>query len=254
MLTWWRRCRLGLGIGANTTIFTLINEVFLRPLPLKDPSRAGLGVHRRRAQPAAGALAASCRRRASTSRTTAQKNEVFDGLVAHGFTGREPVRRRRARADAGGDRVARLLPGFWARRWRSGARFCPRRNRPSARRRSRCSATACGSGVLAATAASLGQHDHAQRPRVHRGRRRGGRRSEAPTRSAAASCGCRSRCTAKRRQWLRTRQLGFAPRVALSDDGTFEARRHARAGERQHEHDCRRRWRRSIPTTIAAAA
>jgi predicted permease len=30
---------LALGVGANTTIFTLINAVFLRPLPVRDPER-----------------------------------------------------------------------------------------------------------------------------------------------------------------------------------------------------------------------
>lgn len=30
---------LALGIGANTTVFTLLNAIFLRPLPVEDPSR-----------------------------------------------------------------------------------------------------------------------------------------------------------------------------------------------------------------------
>src|SRR3974390_2523496 len=40
---------LALGIGANTAIFTLINQLILQPLPVKDPEQlvmlAGRGKH-----------------------------------------------------------------------------------------------------------------------------------------------------------------------------------------------------------------
>jgi putative ABC transport system permease protein len=39
MLTLVAALSLGLGVGANTTIFTLVNEVFLRPLPMAQPDR-----------------------------------------------------------------------------------------------------------------------------------------------------------------------------------------------------------------------
>ena len=86
MLTLVAALSLGLGIGANTTIFSLINEVFLRPLPLKDPSSlvAVFTADERNRQQAFGGFMA-------TSRLNYQdyldKNEVFDGLVAHSFTG-----------------------------------------------------------------------------------------------------------------------------------------------------------------------
>ena len=87
MLTLVAALSLGLGIGANTTIFSLINEVFLRPLPLKDPA-ALVAVftadERNRQQAAFGGFMPTSRLNYEDYR---QKNDVFDGLVAHAFTG-----------------------------------------------------------------------------------------------------------------------------------------------------------------------
>ena len=67
---------LGLGIGANTAIFSLVNTVMLRPLPVAEPERivevtplgkgASIGVF---SYP--------------FYKDLRDKNEVFDGLVAY---------------------------------------------------------------------------------------------------------------------------------------------------------------------------
>jgi predicted permease len=76
---------LGLGIGANTTIFTLVNEVFLRPLPVKEPSRlvSVFTADERNRQAAFGTFMPISRMNFEDYRT---RNEVFEALVAHGFT------------------------------------------------------------------------------------------------------------------------------------------------------------------------
>jgi predicted permease len=85
MLTLVAALSLGLGIGANTTIFTLINDVFLRPLPLAEPTRlvSLFTADERNRQQAFGGFMATSRPNFEDYRS---KNEVFDGLVAHGFT------------------------------------------------------------------------------------------------------------------------------------------------------------------------
>src|SRR5262245_26663340 len=72
---------LALGIGANTTIFTLINAVLLNPLPVQDPSQlvSVFTTDERNQDPAFGFLQLS----PLNYMDLRDKNDVFSGLAAH---------------------------------------------------------------------------------------------------------------------------------------------------------------------------
>src|SRR5918912_3912866 len=72
---------LALGIGANTTIFTLINAVLLNPLPVEDPSQlvSVWTTDERNQNSALGFLQLS----PLNFKDLRDKNDVFSGLTAH---------------------------------------------------------------------------------------------------------------------------------------------------------------------------
>src|SRR5262245_26332876 len=72
---------LALGIGANTTIFTLVNAVLLNPLPVEDPSQlvSVWTTDERNQNSAFGFLQVS----PTNYMDLRDKNEVFSGLAAH---------------------------------------------------------------------------------------------------------------------------------------------------------------------------
>jgi predicted permease len=72
---------LALGIGANTTIFTLVNAVLLNPLPVEDPSQlvSVWTTDERNQNSALGFLQLS----PMNYRDLRDKNEAFSGLAAH---------------------------------------------------------------------------------------------------------------------------------------------------------------------------
>lgn len=73
---------LALGIGANTTIFTLVNAVLLNPLPLKDVSRLVLVAT---AEPRNGVLTPLGAMSRLNYQDLRDKNDVFSGMAAAGF-------------------------------------------------------------------------------------------------------------------------------------------------------------------------
>src|SRR6516165_4719816 len=72
---------LALGIGANTTIFTLVNAVLLNPLPVEDPSQlvSVWTTDERNQNSAFGFLQTS----PMNFKDLRDKNDVFSGLAAH---------------------------------------------------------------------------------------------------------------------------------------------------------------------------
>src|SRR5690349_16251371 len=72
---------LALGIGANTTIFTLVNAVLLNPLPVEDPSQlvSVFTTDERNTGAGLGFLQVSPMNFADLR----QQNAVFSGLAAH---------------------------------------------------------------------------------------------------------------------------------------------------------------------------
>src|ERR1700747_2309267 len=72
---------LALGIGANPTMFTLVNAVLLNPLPVEDPSQLASvwTTDERNQNSALGFLQVS----PMNYRDLRDKNEVFAGLAGH---------------------------------------------------------------------------------------------------------------------------------------------------------------------------
>src|ERR1043166_4498165 len=72
---------LALGIGANTTIFTLINAVLLHPLPVEDPSQlvSVWTADERNQNGPLGFLQVS----PMNYRDLREKNSVFSDMTAH---------------------------------------------------------------------------------------------------------------------------------------------------------------------------
>src|SRR5437870_4153781 len=72
---------LALSIGANTTIFTLVNAVLLNPLPVEEPSR--LAAMWTTDERNTGGFNSFLQTSALNFRDFRDKNDVFTGLAAH---------------------------------------------------------------------------------------------------------------------------------------------------------------------------
>ena len=180
---------LALGIGANTTIFTLINAVLLHPLPVEDPSQLVSVLttdERNAANGAFGFLQTS----PLNYQDYRDKNEVFSGLAAHqgiplnisGGTG-DPQQ-------IFGEIVTGNFFDVLGAKPAVGRGFLPEEDKtPGREAGDACSATASGRSASAAIRRSSGGR---LRSTARRSRSSAScpRDSRAPTRSARRRCGC----------------------------------------------------------------
>ena len=146
---------LALGIGANTTIFTVVNAILLHPLPVKDISRL---VEIDTVDTKTVVTAANATKLGMSYpnyQDYARQNQVLSGLVAVAgplpltWSGRaEPKQIQGQLVTANYFEVLGLRPA-------AGRSFYPTRTLSRAATTSRCLATACGLTSLGPTPTSL---------------------------------------------------------------------------------------------------
>ena len=142
---------LGLGIGANTTMFSVVNGMLLRPLPFKDPERL---VHLDEKAPKAGFETTGFSfPDFSDWRSRSQSFERMALYEDGSFTLASGNSTERAERVEGARVTASLFPLLGVNAVQ-GRHFLEKKTNPTRLRR-RSSAMVCGSGALAAIRESL---------------------------------------------------------------------------------------------------